>query len=158
MPPTTFSARTALLAAAILLAAPFACARAAPAQSFRAAHLVVTAPWSRATPPGAAVAVLYLAIRNLGSTPDRLLSVATPIAGEAMVHETLDIGGVMEMRAVGAVDIAPGKTVRLRPSGLHVMLTGLKRPLRAGMRFPATLKFAHAGTLTVIVRVRAAQP
>ena len=143
---------------ALVIWASVSCARAAPAQEFRAAQLIVTAPWSRPTPPGATVGVLYLTMHNSGRAPERLLSVATPIAGEAAIHATLAVGGVMEMRAAGAVDIPPGKTVRLQPAGLHVMLTGLKRPLRAGMRFPATLKFARAGTLTVMVLVRAGQP
>lgn len=145
------------MAAVIWVAAPFASAAAAPPQSLRAAHLIVTAPWSRPTPPGASVGVVYLAIRNSGSISDRLVGAATPIAAEATIHETREVGGVMEMRAVDAVDIAPGKTVRLEPSGLHLMLTGLKRPLRPGMRFPVRLRFERAGKLTVMVLVRAEQ-
>ncbi len=147
-----------MTAAAIWIAASCAWAMAAPPQSFRAAQLIVTAPWSRPTPPGASVGVMYLAIRNEGSKPDRLLGATTPIAAEATMHETRDAGGVMEMRAVGAVDLPPGKTVRLEPSGLHLMLTGLRRPLRAGMRFPVRLRFARAGSLTVLVVVRADEP
>ena len=46
----------------------------------------------------------------------------------------------------------PASTVTLAPQGTHVMLMGLDEPLVAGERFPLTLQFATAGTVTVTVR------
>ena len=56
----------------------------------------------------------------------------------------------MKMRPVeGGLEIKPGETVTLRPSGFHVMLVALKHPLEKGQTVKATLKFDHAGTVDV---------
>lgn len=60
----------------------------------------------------------------------------------------------MRMREVtDGVAVAPGTTVKFAPGGYHIMLMGLKQPLKAGDRFPLTLKFAKAGSVTVDVQV-----
>jgi copper(I)-binding protein len=59
------------------------------------------------------------------------------------------------MRAVPSVSIPAGKTVTFAPGGYHIMLTGLKQPLIAGQSFPLTVTFAHAGPVTVEVKVQA---
>ena len=61
----TFACAAALLA---LLGAP------AHAQEVKAGDLVITQPWSRATPGGAKIAGGFLTIENKGTTPDRLVS------------------------------------------------------------------------------------
>jgi copper(I)-binding protein len=63
------------------------------------------------------------------------------------------VNGVMEMRPVPSLTIAPGKTVVLEPSNYHVMLTGLKAPLKEGQTLPLTLTFAHAGAQQVTVEI-----
>ena len=69
----------------------------------------------------------------------RLVGVLTPVAGVAEVHETKMDGEVMTMRAVKALDLPAGKTVELKPGGLHLMLMDLKRVLPAGSSVPLTL-------------------
>ena len=44
----------------------------------------------------------------------------------------------------------------LKPGAVHVMLQGLKEPLRAGQSFPLTLDFAKAGKREVMVAVEKA--
>jgi copper(I)-binding protein len=60
------------------------------------------------------------------------------------------------MRPVKAIEINVGEPAVLKPGGLHVMLIGLKAPLKQGETFPLTLTFAKAGTTTVDVAVQAA--
>ena len=58
--------------------------------------------------------------------------------------------GVMKMRPVeGGLEIKPGQTVQLDPGGYHVMLMGLKQPLKEGEHFKATLEFEKAGKVDV---------
>ena len=54
----------------------------------------------------------------------------------------------------GGVEIAPGKTVKFAPGGLHVMLIGLKQPLKNGDHFPLTLHFQKSGEAQLQVEVR----
>lgn len=113
----------------------------------------VTHAWSRAMPAGA-TGVVYLTLTNQGA-PDSLTGVASPVAASAGLHESFDDHGVMKMRPVASLSVAPGKPVTLAPGGYHIMLTGLKRALDAGTTFPVTLTFAKVGKVTVTATVQA---
>jgi copper(I)-binding protein len=61
-----------------------------------------------------------------------------------------NVNGVMTMRGLAdGLTIPPGATVRLAPSGYHLMLTELKQPLKQGETVTMTLKFAKAGDVVV---------
>jgi hypothetical protein len=110
--------------------------------------------WGRATPGMATTGAIYLTITNTGTTPDTLEGMAsTPAADHAELHEMKMDNGVMEMRPVPELAIAPGQTVMLEPSGYHLMLTGLKAPLKEGATVPLTLTFAHAGPQQVTASI-----
>ncbi len=111
--------------------------------------------WSRATPPGAGSGVTYLAIENTGDSDDVLKAVTSSAAANAMIHETRMTGGVMTMSHMMSLPIPAGGTVELKPGGLHVMLTGLSAPLKAGVPFRLTLTFEKAGEITLDVPVLA---
>jgi len=111
-------------------------------------------PWSRATPPGAKVAVGYMEIRNAGSQPDRLLSATTAVAQRVEMHVTQRDGEVMKMRQVKAFEIPPRERFVLRPGGPHLMLVDLVQPLKKGERFPMKLRFERAGELEIEVEVQ----
>jgi periplasmic copper chaperone A len=119
------------------------------------ANIVVTQAWSRATPGGSKVAGGYLTIENKGSAPDKLLSASTNAAKKIEVHEMAVNEGVMTMRPVeGGLSIAPGRTVKFTPGGLHLMIIGLSAPLVQGDKVPVALKFEKAGEITVSFDVR----
>lgn len=125
-------------------------AAAASGPQFKVGDLVITSPWSRATPKGAKIGAGYLTIQNNGATSDKLLSVETDVAGKADIHEMSMKDGVMHMRPLaGGVTIEPGKSLVLSPSGFHLMLMDLKKPLEQGQSFDATLHFEKAGPLKV---------
>jgi periplasmic copper chaperone A len=109
--------------------------------------------WARAS-AGTSTGAAYLTMINKGP-PDRLIGVTTPIAASAELHETTRENGVMKMRPVGGLALATDQPVTLAPGGYHVMLTGLKSPLKAGDDFPLTLSFEHAQPITVTVKVEA---
>jgi len=138
--------RLVLVAALSLFAAT-----AANAQT--SGDITVQSAWARATPPGADTGALYLTLTNKGAADDRLTGVDTPVADMAMLHVDRMENGVMKMRELKSVDIAPGKSAVLKPGGMHVMLMGLKHPLKRGDRFSVTLTFAHAPPLTAQVEV-----
>ena len=72
----------------------------------------------------------------------RLVSVSTPVAGVAEVHEMKMDGDVMKMRAVtGGLDLPAGKTVELSPGSYHLMLMDLKAALPKDTTIPLTLVF-----------------
>ncbi len=122
-----------------------------------AGDLVVENAWSRATVGAGGVGVIYMRIMNRGAASDRLISVASPVARLAQVHETRsDADGMVTMATVAAVDVPAHGHVDFLPSGLHVMLVDLRRPLAYGERFTVDLTFEHAGLLPAAVTVERA--
>jgi periplasmic copper chaperone A len=71
----------------------------------------------------------------------------------AEMHLSSMKDGVMSMRSLNSVEIGSGAPLSFEPNGRHVMLMGLKRPLKAGEEFPLVLTFANAGPVEVRVRV-----
>ena len=59
-------------------------------------------------------------------------------------------GGVMRMRplAEGLV-LPPHGEVRLAPGGYHIMLIGLRSPLRSGARVRLDLRFERVGRISL---------
>jgi periplasmic copper chaperone A len=132
----------------LAFAAGLVVASAAVAQT---SQLEVTNAWARATPGKAENGVAYLTIQS--PTPDRLLSISSPVAKKAELHTMSMEGMVMKMRPLAGLDIPAGQPVTLKPGGEHVMLVGLDGSLREGQSFPLTLTFEKAGTRTVTVAV-----
>lgn len=122
-----------------------------------AADLAVEQPWARATPGRAPTGAAYLTLVNRGKDDDRLLGAASPVAAKAELHghqaASGHAGHVMEMRPVAEVQVKAGQTVVFKPDSLHVMLVGLKAPLKEGERFQLILRFAKAGEIQVEVPI-----
>jgi copper(I)-binding protein len=120
------------------------------AADFDVGSIHIAQPWSRATPKGATTGAGYMMITNKGSVPDRLTCVSADGAAQCQIHSMTMEQGVMRMRPVtGGVEIKPGETVAFKPTGFHIMFTGLKQPLVQGKTEKATLKFENAGTVEV---------
>lgn len=138
-------ARFILVVTAIGLCLPVAPASAGEGQ------LEVTNAWSRATVGSSAPGVVYLTIENHSPQADRLLSLSTPIARHASLHETVREGGMMHMRPVEHLEIPPRASVSFEPGGLHVMLMNLRSGIEAGDHFRLTIRFEKRGAVEVDV-------
>lgn len=120
---TAFRPVRAPLAAMALACTGFA-ASAAPSD------LAITDAWARPTVAGQPVGAAYLSITSThGAT---LTRVQSDVAGTVQVHSMSQDGDVMRMREVERLALPAGKTVRLAPAGMHLMLLQLKKPLRPG--------------------------
>jgi copper(I)-binding protein len=129
----------------------FAMLAAAPALADK---LAVTDAWARTTPPGVQMGAVYFRLHNATSKSDRLLKLRTSVAAAAEVHRTEIVEGMARMREVSVLHVAPGEKLEFAPGGLHVMLMGLKGPLREGQTFELELLFEVAGPAKVRVTVR----
>lgn len=110
--------------------------------------------WTRATPGNARTAAVYFTAINRGGESDRITSASSPASDRAEMHTTIHDGDIMRMRRVISVDVPAGGRAEFKPNGFHVMLTGLKGPLKAGDTVPLTLHFDRTGDRTVTVTVR----
>ena len=119
-----------------------------------AGNVMVSGAFARASAtPAAKAGAVYFTVRNENSAADRLTGVDTDAAQMAMLHENVEENGVVSMRHLESLDIASRATVTLGPQKLHVMLMGLKAPLKQGQHISLTLTFAKAGKVKVDVPV-----
>jgi copper(I)-binding protein len=105
--------------------------------------------WARATAPGQDVGAAYLMIVSKKDT--NLVKIDTDAAEHTQIHSMTMNNGVMKMRELESLAIPAGKMVNLAPGGMHLMLMGLKKPLKAGEQLALTLQFKdHAGKLSSV--------
>lgn len=127
------------------------------AHSYKLGEIDIGHPYARPTREGQTVGGGYLKLANKGAA-DRLISASSPAAGAVEIHTMSMEGDVMKMRQVDAIELATGQTVELKPGGYHLMLMGLKAPLKAGDKLPLTLKFEKAGEVVVTINVEEPKP
>ena len=119
-----------------------------------ASGLTATNAWSRTTPPGVTVGVVYFTLKNDTRKSDRLLKISSPVASKVQVHRTEILDGIARMREVAVLHVDAGQTLEFAPNGMHVMLMGLKKPLVEGQKFDLELLFEVAGPRQIKVVVR----
>ncbi|HKW55446.1 MAG TPA: copper chaperone PCu(A)C [Stellaceae bacterium] len=132
--------RRLLLAAPLALLAP----RRAWAHSYKLGNIEIGHPWARPSVTGAAA--VFLAMSNLGRSTERLIGGTTPIAKDVLLRD--EDGGPLEY-----LELLPHHPLALRPGRRYIALLGLKGPLALDDSFPLTLRFDHAGEVTVTVMV-----
>lgn len=108
---------------------------------------VTVKAWARATPEGAKVGAAYGEIS--AKEDDKLVAASSPAAATVEIHTHVHEDGVMKMRRLDALEVKGGETVKLQPGGHHIMLMGLKEPLKDGGSLDLTLTFEKAGAVSV---------
>ena len=148
--------RIALLAVAAL-------ALSAPAFSpafggdYRVGGVEVRRPWTRPAQAGMN-GVGYLTLANIGKKPIKLVAVESPAAKSVSVHQSSMAGGVMSMRPVTDLTIAPGAKIDFAPGGYHLMLMGLNASQALGGKAPVTLVFDSGLKMKIDLSVEAGPP
>jgi copper(I)-binding protein len=135
------------LAFALVIACSLA--TTAMAKDYKVGSIEIMNPWSRATPKGASTAIGYMAIKNNGTTSDRLTGGSVDVAASVQLHSMVMENGIAKMRELHDIEIKPGQTIEFKPGGSHAMFVKLKHPLSKGERVKGTLVFEHAGTVQI---------
>ncbi|MFO7298249.1 MAG: copper chaperone PCu(A)C [Pseudomonadota bacterium] len=138
----------ASFAAALVLSLLGMTASAQESSSVSANGITISQPWARATPGGVKNGAAYLQISASG-TADKLVDARSDAAERVELHNHVQENGVMRMRRVESIEVPAGGTVTLAPGGYHLMLMGLKQPLKAGEKLDLTLVFEKAGEINV---------
>ncbi|MEW5893760.1 MAG: copper chaperone PCu(A)C [Pseudomonadota bacterium] len=118
-----------------------------------AAEVKVEQAWARATAPGQNVGGVFM---TLSADQDlSLVAGSSPAAARVELHTMRMDNNVMVMRPVDKIELPKGKKVELAPGGLHIMLIGLKAPLKAGDKVPLSLTLRDAKGKTQALEVAA---
>jgi periplasmic copper chaperone A len=123
------------------------------AQSAKIGDIEIGHPWA---PPANKLSnsAAYMRLVETGTVPDELVSASSPVATKVQLHVFDVENGVYGMHPVHGIEVTPGAaTTILRPGGAHVMLEGLKQPLKAGESFPLYLTFKNAGKVQIEVPI-----
>ena len=107
----------------------------------------------RAMPASVPNTAAYLTLMNHSDEAVTLVSVTTPVAKEAQLHTLVEENGMVKMRQVEGFDIPSHGTLRLQPSGDHIMLLSLIAPLTMGDKVPLILTFKDGKTLEIELEV-----
>lgn len=113
--------------------------------------------WARPSPRMATSGAVYMVIANKGGEDDALIGVEGDVSDALEIHEmSIDENNVMRMKPVeGQRLVIPAKgKVELKPGGYHIMLIGLKQPLKEGQEIEITLKFEKSGDIKVKAPVK----
>lgn len=93
----------------------------------------------REMPPGQSVSAAFMNLRNTTKQPIALVAATSDAADQAELHGHSQGAGGMRMHKVVRLEIPAGAEQALQPGGYHLMLMGLKRPLKAGDKVGITL-------------------
>jgi len=109
--------------------------------------------WVRASAPGQDSAMVDLAI--VSSKDAVLTGVHSPVSTKASMHSMKHEDGMMKMRESKSIELPAGKRINLGENGYHLMLEGLKNPIRAGETVPLVLTITKPGGITEQVEILA---
>jgi periplasmic copper chaperone A len=119
------------------------------------AQVTVSGAWARGTVAAQKATGAYMILK---SDQDAKVVAASSPLGNVEIHETAMANGVMQMRALPALELPKGKAVELKPNGNHMMITGLAKPLAKGDTVPITLtvegKDGKRSTVQISAEVR----
>lgn len=139
-----------------------ACALGALHVASSAAHdymvkgLKIDHPWAKPTPGQSKVAAVFMDLVNSSDNPDVLVAAASDVAQRIEIHESTIVDNVAKMREItDGLMVPANNTIKLAPMGLHLMVFGLKKPLKDGDAFDLDLTFRDRGVVPVVVKVEA---
>lgn len=129
--------KISLLLSAIFLFAPFA-----------SAHNLNASGWIRILPGSSTSA--YLSLNNPSLTKDvEIVKFSIPIAKSVMLHQTEMSNDMSSMKMLMSLKLAPQETVKMEPKGMHLMISGLSKPLKVGQKVKLILKYSDGDLQTI---------
>lgn len=154
--PSPFIAKDSMkLSSLSLISVGLLISGAALAHEYRAGDIHIDHPYARTSVPGQTSGGAYLTLKNKGKQADALISAQSPAAQSVEIHTmSMTADHVMRMREVSSIELKPQEKIVMQPSdGYHIMLLGLKKPLKAGDKLPLTLTFKKAGKVETSIFV-----
>lgn len=119
-----------------------------------AGPFAVSAAYARAVAPGQTNSAVFLQLQNQDTQAHALVSASSAVSAAVELHNHVNEGGVMKMRQVEKIDLPAGENVVLKPGSFHIMLIGLKQPLKVGETVELSLSFEDGTRLKLSAPVQ----
>jgi hypothetical protein len=110
--------------------------------------------WSPEAPPVAKVMAGYMTIHNLGAKDTQIKSAKSTLFKRVEIHLTEMDNGMMRMIKEDNLTIPAKSAVELKPGGLHMMLIGKLKDVKAGSAIPVTVTFANGEHVEIKLMVK----
>jgi copper(I)-binding protein len=117
--------------------------------------VMVNDGYARETPPGAINSAAFMMLHNHSSEARVLVKAESSAAKHVELHNHVNDNGKMMMRKVDGITVPAMGMTNLQPGGYHIMLLGLKHPLKSGEMIEMTLTFDNGSTQSLTVPVKA---
>jgi periplasmic copper chaperone A len=111
-------------------------------------------PWVRVTFGQNRATAGYMALIDQTGKGNTLVGLEMADGAKAEIHETVMDGDIVKMRRVQSLPVPAGGRAELTPMGGHIMIMGLKGPLKVGETLPMKLKFADGSEMMAYFAVR----
>jgi copper(I)-binding protein len=122
------------------------------------AEVTVTDATVRLLPPGVPNTAAYFSIRNSSDISRTLIGASADFATKAEIHNHVLMNDMMSMQQQSEVVLQPGESLQFSPGGLHIMLFGLKQPLREGQSVSFSLQTKEGESISIIANVARPKP
>ncbi len=126
-------------------------AKIALAHQFQKDHININHPHIKYT-TSSGPAAGYMKIVNMGFDTDRLLKVVTDFADAELHYSNLD-DGIVTMKDLDYIEIAPQKAKSLKPGTHHIMFSNFSIELKDGISLEGYLVFEKLGEIKVLFEV-----
>jgi copper(I)-binding protein len=117
------------------------------------AEVTVTDATVRLLPPGVPNTAAYFSIQNSSDTDQILIGASADFATKAEIHNHILVDDMMRMQQQSEVVIKAGETVQFAPGGLHIMLFGLKQPLKEGQSVKISVQTQDGESIIITANV-----
>jgi len=108
----------------------------------------------RSTIPGTSVSSAYMEILNNTNKEIKLIGASGEISDRIEIHQHIMEHDMMKMRQRESLLIEANDKVVLQPSGYHLMIFNLKKPLKAKEEISLTLHFLNAEDIKISLPVQ----
>ena len=106
-------------------------------------ELVIRDGWVQEGPASQKITAAYMVIENHGQADVALKGASSSAADVIELHKMELTDGLMKMRKIESINVPAGGKVELKPGGYHLMVIGLRQPLKEGDTVSMTLEFSN---------------
>ena len=98
----------------------------------------------------------YMSITNISSENISIIKISCPNIKKVYLHD-ISVGsknGMISMKKMDSLLITPRKTVDFKPGGKHIMIVGLKSPIKVNDVISCSIRTRKGMDFPVLFKVR----
>lgn len=119
-----------------------------------AGAIEITNAYVREVPPTMTNSAAYMTLANETDRDVAVIDGASDASKVVELHTHDNVNGMMQMKRVPRIVIPAKGETQLKPGGLHLMLIGLKKPLKQGDNVAVSIQFDNNESVTINAPVK----